>query len=143
MLLFITNFLCIMVTGIITMYSYGIHKLGLERKAHYTTTVFLVVFVLLGLTAIPLYFSSRRLSQESTAQTCLTDLVNTWGQPQGWRAEVVIVRTEGSDLSASVTIVGPPPFPELTDLPGDRVAEACPTVNVVEVGFFPAQVYEL
>jgi uncharacterized membrane protein len=143
MLLFTTNFLCIMFTGIVTMYCYGIHKMSKSEHAKYRVTVFLVVFALLGLVAVPLYFSSARLSSESTAQVCLEDFINEWGEPMGWKARIVVTRTEGSSLAAQVTIVGPPPFPNLDDLNGEQVAKACPTVDVVEVGFFPAQFIEL
>jgi hypothetical protein len=92
----------------------------------------------------PLYFTSSRLSSESAARECVINYINTWGQPQGWRADVVITKTHGkSFLTAQVVIMGPPPFPSLDDLTGDEIAEACPTIDFIEVGFFPARYIEL
>lgn len=142
MLLFTTNFLCIMVTGIITLCCYGVHKMG-ERGAKYTGTVFLVVIIALGIVAVPLYFSSVRLSYESDARECLIDFIDSWGKPKGWRASVVIARVEGNRLAAAATIVGPPPFPNMTDLTGELVSQACPTVDIIEVSFLPAQFIDL
>ncbi|KAL3906466.1 MAG: hypothetical protein SGILL_009258, partial [Bacillariaceae sp.] len=143
MLLFTTNFLCIMVMGIITMYAYGVQHMGNQKAAKYRITVFLVVLVALGFTAVPLYFSSLRLTEEANAKACLEDYINFWGEERGWRAQVVVARTVGSRLEASATIIGPPPFPELEDLTGESVQAACPTVDVVEVSFFPAKSIEL
>ncbi|KAL3908915.1 MAG: hypothetical protein SGARI_002845 [Bacillariaceae sp.] len=143
MLLFTTNFLCIMVMGIITMYVYGVHQLGNKKAAKYRATVFLVVLLALGFTAVPLYFSSKRLGEEANAKKCLEDYINFWGAEKGWRAQVVVARSVGTRLEASATIIGPPPFPELDDLTGEGVQEVCPTVNVVEVSFFPAKHIEL
>ena len=143
MLLFATNFLCIMVMGIIILYAYGVHRMGKIRAARYTRTVFFVVLTALALVTVPLYFTSARLSAEADAQACLEDYIDSWGQDTGWRSKVVVARAEENSLNASATIIGPPPFPPMENLTGEEVGKACPMVDVVEVGFFPAQIIEL
>jgi uncharacterized membrane protein len=143
MLLFITNFLCIMVMGILTMYVYGVHKMGNKKAAKYRTTIFLIVVVALGVVAIPLYYTSQRLGQEAEAKQCIEDYINIWGEAKGWRSYVVVTRTVGSNLEASATIIGEPPFPDLNDLDGSGVGAACDMVDAVEVSFFPAKNIEL
>ncbi|KAL3932244.1 MAG: hypothetical protein SGARI_004015, partial [Bacillariaceae sp.] len=143
MLLFTTNFLCIMVMGIVTMYFYGVQKMGNQKMAKYRITVFIIVLAALGFVSIPLYFSSDRLAQEADARECLTDYVDLWGAERGWRSHIVLARQVGSELQAQVTIIGEPPFPDLEDLDGGGVDDACPMVHVLEVGFFPSKSIEL
>lgn len=142
-LLFATNFLCIQVMGIFTMYLYKINLKSKKHAARLTRVAFLVCAAALGVVAVPLYFSSQRLSAEADAKACLEDFVNEWGEPRGWRADVVVARAKGDQLWASVTIIGPPPFPDIDDLNGAQVSEACPKVTAVEVGFVPVKFIEL
>jgi uncharacterized membrane protein len=96
MLLFVTNFLCIMVMGIITMYMYGIHKKSRRSGARYLVTAFIICFAALALVAVPLYFSSQRLGEEANARVCLEDYINGVGSQYGWKVRVVIAKAENN-----------------------------------------------
>mmetsp|Transcript_39285 Transcript_39285/g.94992 ORF Transcript_39285/g.94992 Transcript_39285/m.94992 type:complete len:400 (+) Transcript_39285:133-1332(+) len=149
-LLWFTNFLCIQVMGIVTMYVYGIHTTARRHGARLTRAAFLVCVAALCLTAIPLYFTSQRLAAEADGKTCIENLLGPIVEEQGWRMKVVVTRAISAEdsikntvLSAAVTIVGPPPFPDFDTDIGDVVAEACPDVNEFELTYVPALFFEL
>jgi uncharacterized membrane protein len=139
-LLFGTNFMSIQVMGILTMYLYGVHRMATRPRAKYTGTVFFVMLVCLALISVPLYFSSQRLAEERKAETCLTDAVNEWAEPQGWTTYTAVVRTSGTNLEGSVVITGAPPFPTEGGLDANYIDSACPTVELVSISFVPTYV---
>jgi len=136
--------------GIVTMYVYGIHTTARRHGARLTRAAFLVCVAALCLTAIPLYFTSQRLAAEADAKTCIENLLGPIVEEEGWRMKVVVTRAiSGEDspkytaVSATVAIVGPPPFPDFDTDIGDVVAEACPDVNEFELTYVPALFFEL
>jgi len=136
--------------GIVTMYIYGINSKARRHGARLTRVAFLVCFAALCLTAIPLYFTSQRLAAEADGKTCIENLLGPIVEEEGWRMKVVVTRAiSGEDspkytaVSATVAIVGPPPFPDFdTDIKAE-VTEACPDVKEFELTFAPALFFEL
>jgi uncharacterized membrane protein len=144
-LLFATNFLCIQVTGIFTLYAYGIHRKAKRKSARLPGCAFVICCVMLGVVAVPLYFTSARLGAEADAKACLENYIGPKVEAQGWRTQVVVTRAnnEGTSLEAQITVAGPPPFPDLNEVDTTALQQACPTVTVLEVNFLPAHFVEL
>ena len=137
--------------GIVTMYLYGIHNKSKRHAARLNWVAFLIVLAALGITAVPLYFTSQRIAAEAEAKICIENLLNPFVEEAGWRMKVVITRSISSDdslretiLSAAVTVVGPPPFPDFDDVDmGALITESCPNVQELELTYAPALFYEL
>ena len=139
--------------GIVTMYIYGIHNKAKRQAARQIRVAFLVCLGALGITAVPLYFTSQRLAAESEAKICIENLLTPVVEEAGWRMKVVVTRAVSNDdsiretvLSASVTVVGPPPFPDFennVDDLGALITESCPDVKEFELTYAPALFYEL
>jgi uncharacterized membrane protein len=141
-LLFITNFLCIQVTGIITMYLFGVHKHALDPNARKTLFMFIVCVAALCVVAVPLYFTSQQLATEADAKACLEDYINGNAGDSGWRVSVVVAQSTSGVLEATVALMGPPPLPNFDEIDATGITEACPMVNVVQLSFIPAKFFE-
>jgi hypothetical protein len=133
--------------GIITMYIYGIHTKAKRAAARLTYVAFIVCLLALAVTAVPLYVTSQRLGKEAEAKACLENLISPAVEASSWRTRVIVTRSvsEGNKatLVASVTIAGPPPFPDLDEVDTSTLAERCPDIQELEIAFLPAMFYEL
>lgn len=155
LLLFITNFMSIQVTGIIVMYAYNVHKMATRPRAKLFRIEVFILVVLLGLVAVPLTFTSRRIAAELEAEQCVKDVTNDFLKKfnSEWECSVVIARTEGNKLTADVVATGPPPIPQLKfeqmgtlmfeDVDGwpylIDIKEQCPNVSFISITYHPRQ----
>jgi len=158
LLLFITNFMSIQVTGIIVMYAYKVNQMALRPNARSCRSVFLVLLVMLGLVAVPLAFSSKQISAVLEAENCVEKVTNEFLAPRGWECSIVVSRMNGNRLSANVAVSGPMPIPQVAFKEGNRtfsleeidgnpyinaLIEECPEVDTVQIKYVPGQTIEL
>jgi uncharacterized hydrophobic protein (TIGR00271 family) len=144
MLLFATNFACIVVMGIIVMHLYRVPRMvpvnSSRRKKAAQLIAVVINLGLLVIVAIPLGITSRQLSDTYEIQDCLTDKINEWGNPQGWYVRLVVTTGKLGQYFAKVTVAGKPPFPDEADFP--NVTNLCGT-DSIDLTFVPAKTYEL
>ena len=138
-ILWLTNFVCIQVTGIIIMYIYRVHKMATRPRARYQRTAIVVILILLGLVFIPLYFTTKRVSEASSAKRCLREVTDEYGEQNGWKTRIVYTSFEESTLIADIIVAGEPPFPTEEDIPADAISSRCPTVDVLTINFVPVR----
>jgi uncharacterized membrane protein len=144
MLLFTTNFFSIMVMGIVTLYVFGLHKQAKQHNAKRTGFIFLVCLVTLGLIAVPLYYTSQRLAIEADAKACLEDYADEKAVTVGWQVQIVLATSSQGRLSATVSLLGPLPFPtDLIDISAEGIAQACPMVDAIQISYIPTKFIDL
>jgi uncharacterized hydrophobic protein (TIGR00271 family) len=143
LLLFATNFTSILVMGIFVMYFYKVPMMGSTTRASSAEriTAVVVLIILLGVVAIPLTLTSKRLHDENTIENCLTTRVNKWAEPFGWETNTVVATARPDDHTATILITGEPPFPE-SEEDFNEVIEEC-NVDEVTMRFIPQRVIEL
>jgi uncharacterized hydrophobic protein (TIGR00271 family) len=143
MLLFATNFACIVIMGIIVMHIYRVPKMVTDITRHKKFARFIAVLINLGLlviVAIPLSITSKQLSDTYAIEDCLTDKINEWGNPQGWYVNLIVTTGKLGQYFATVTIAGEPPFPDQANFP--NVTDVCGT-DSLDLRFVPATTYDL
>lgn len=144
MLLFATNFACIVVMGIIVMHLYRVPRMvpvnSSRRKKAVQLIVVLMNLGLLAFVAIPLGITSKQLSDTYAIQDCLTDKINEWGNPQGWYVKLIVTTGKLGQYFAMVTIAGKPPFPDEADFP--NVTNVC-GADSIDMVFVPVKSYEV
>jgi uncharacterized membrane protein len=143
MLLFATNFACIIVMGIIVMHLYRVPRMVTVDSRRTKVAQLIAVLVNLGLlvvVAIPLGITSKQLSDTYAIEDCLTDKINQWGNPQGWYVNLIVTTGKLGQYFAKVTVAGKPPFPDEADFP--NVTNLC-GADSIDMVFVPAQSYEL
>ena len=143
MLLFVCNFMSIQVMGIIIMYFYKVHQLAGTSRS--TKSAFLILLICLGLVAIPLSFTTTRIADERRAEDCIHSYLDTWVEKRQWETKVVVARTEGKKLSASVVVTGDldRDYPDQYDsLDIGYLEEEC-QVDFVSISFLPVKEYEV
>jgi uncharacterized hydrophobic protein (TIGR00271 family) len=143
MLLFATNFACIVVMGIIVMHLYRVPRMVTDitrRKRVAQIIAVLVNLGLLAMVAIPLTITSKQLSDTYAITDCLTAKINEWGNPNGWYVNLIVTTGKLGEYIAQVTIAGEPPFPEDSDFP--NVTNIC-DADSIDLRFIPAKTYEV
>jgi Domain of unknown function (DUF389) len=157
-LLFVTNYVCILVVGIMVMFSYRVHRMARQRKYHlaqfgawlYQKMALLIILALLVIVGGLLYYSSNVSRETIDIQKCLQN--DELYPIEGWNSGGTIEsgawtvssakakRPFGtSDWSAVVAFTGKPPFPEMGNM--STVAETC-GVNKIDLLFVPAYKYD-
>ena len=142
MLLFATNFACIMVMGVIVMLFYRVPWMvpSSRRKQHAQLIAVFSLVALLALVAVPLYFTSKQLSDIYAIEDCLESEINEWGNPKGWYVSYVVTSRELGQYVAKVTIAGAPPFPNATDFPN---ATGFCGADSLDMSFVPVKNFDL
>lgn len=141
LLLFLTNVVAILGTGVIVMSVYGVNRLARPvtadgvRPAGLRRPLALIVamFVLVGL---PLTATSVSVSRQALTEQTVHSTASTWAAPVGWH--LVAVTTQGAQILLRVE--GPLPLPNTTSL-GDALDAAGIDPDAVTVTFLPT--YEL
>jgi uncharacterized hydrophobic protein (TIGR00271 family) len=143
MLLFATNFACIVVMGILVMHLYRVPRMvtiDSRSKKAAQLVAFLINLGLLAVVAIPLSITSKQLSNIYAIEDCLTDKINKWGNPKGWYVHLVVTTGKLDQYFAQVTIAGEPPFPDETDFP--NVTNVC-GADSIDLRFIPVKSYDI
>jgi uncharacterized hydrophobic protein (TIGR00271 family) len=142
LILFLTNVVAIIGTGIVVMAVYGESRLASPPTATQSVrrgSAVAVLAVMAVLVIVPLAWSSVYSTTVTNTESTVHDVVQSWGAPHGW--QVVQVDTEDGIVNAQVE--GPPPAPDTAGLkqalvdagidPDHVVVELVP-VNVVDFG---------
>ena len=116
LLLFVTNVTAILVSGIVVMALYRVHRHAAEpdgetrylsRKGAVTTIVLLVLVVV-----APLAVISKTLAQSTVAQADVHDVVDPWANAAGW----TVVSINPAPDGVTVRVTGPLPEPSTNGL---------------------------
>ena len=115
MILFLTNVVAIIGTGIMVMAVYGASRLAsppasTQRVRRRGAVVVLAIMAVIVL--VPLSISSVYSTRVSTTESTVRDVLQSWGAPRGW--EVQQVTTQDGVVNAQVE--GPPPAPDTAEL---------------------------
>jgi uncharacterized hydrophobic protein (TIGR00271 family) len=142
LLLFATNVVAILGTGIVVMSVYGVSRLVRRRLPGGGTPSLLTPVVLLGamlvLVGVPLTLTSISIAARSNLEGTVQDAGQDWAATVGW--SVTGVSTQGDEVILRVQ--GTPPVPGTEELEGalvaagvdpDRVTVDLSPVNVVKL----------
>jgi uncharacterized hydrophobic protein (TIGR00271 family) len=142
MILFLTNVVAIIGTGIVVMAVYGASRLAsppAETQRVRRRGAVVVLSIMAVIVIVPLSISSVYSTDVSTTESTVHDVLQSWGAPQGW--EVQQVDTQDGVVNAQVE--GPQPAPDTAELeqafldagidPDQVLIELVP-VNVVDFG---------
>jgi uncharacterized membrane protein len=142
MILFLTNVVAIIGTGIVVMAVYGASRLAsppAETQRVRRRGAVVVLSIMAVIVIVPLSISSVYSTNVSTTESTVHDVLQSWGEPQGW--EVQQVDTQDGVVNAQVE--GPQPAPDTAGLeqalvdagidPDQVMIELVP-VNVVDFG---------
>ena len=118
LLLFLTNFVAIIGTGIVVMSFYGVTKLarvdtaGKPRTLGKPIALLAVMLVIIG---APLAYTSVSVASRTIIERAVHDVSDPWALSVGW--EVTSVTTRGDEIY--VRLEGPLPLPDLSSLKDD------------------------
>lgn len=145
LLLFVTNVVAIIATGIIVMSVYGVNRLSAigaapdaapaGRAASLRRPVILLTAMLIVI-GLPLSFTSVDIASTSIREAAVREEVDAWTTDAGWRLQSIDYL--GRDMT--VTLVGPLPIPD-TDLLETGLVERGIDVSRVRLVLVP--VYEV
>lgn len=141
LLLFLTNVVAIIGTGIIVMSFYGVNKLvrfdaqGRRRSLAKPIALLAVMLVLVGL---PLTLTSVDVASRTIRENSVQAVADGWGQAVGW--SVAEVSSQGSEIY--LRLEGPMPLPDTATLKDELAAAGIDTKNVT-VNLVPTYTVEL
>ncbi len=113
-LLFLTNVAAILLSGLVVMTVYHVTSAATRSTGspRMRGSAVVVVSVFVVLLAIPLTYSTRRITTESLQRVDAEAAATAWAEPAGWRILTVDSDIGGIHVRAS----GPLPAPRLSDL---------------------------
>lgn len=113
-LLFLTNVGAILLSGLVVMTVYHVTSAATRSTGspRMRGSAVVVVSVFVVVLAIPLTFSTRRITTESLQRVDAEAAATAWAEPAGWRILTVDSDIGGIHVRAS----GPLPAPRLSDL---------------------------
>jgi uncharacterized hydrophobic protein (TIGR00271 family) len=143
LLLFMTNVVAIIGTGIIVMSFYGVNRLtrsstdNASRVARLRGPIVLIAIMVI-IVGAPLTWTSVTVAARSIVEREVFSVADTWSQSVGWR--VSSVSSVGSRVA--VRLEGPSPVPDTKQL-GDEFRSAGLDTAVVDVTMIPVLVANL
>ena len=137
LLLFMTNVVAILATGMVVMALYRVHRVAASTQSPDRRTVnrrnaILVVGAVFVLIGIPLTLTSVTVARTSAVEAQTRRAAEAWAEPKGWK--VLDVSSTRGDLT--VRLVGPPPLPDTSGL-GDSLEAQGIDAAKVTVEFVP------
>lgn len=117
LLLFVTNVVAIIATGIAVMTVYGVTKLAAaervdgSRRASLRKPVVLLLSMLI-IIGVPLSLTSIQIGAKSIVERVVLEEVEAWGSDAGWRVQ----STDYSSVELTIHLEGPLPLPDTTAL---------------------------
>jgi uncharacterized membrane protein len=137
LLLFATNVIAILATGIVVMAIYRVHKVlaapvSAERRTVNRRNAILMVIAILLLIVIPLTITSVTIARTSATEGRARSAAAAWAAPKGWSV-LDVSSTRGA---LDVRLVGPPPIPDTNGLAAALEAKGVDASNVT-VEFVP------
>ncbi|MFI5040532.1 MAG: DUF389 domain-containing protein [Acidimicrobiales bacterium] len=116
LLLFVTNVTAILASGIVVMALYRVYarapRPGAEVRYFRRSGAIVAIATLLVVVAVPLAYTSRRVSNARRVQAQVGTVADTWAKAAGW--SVTDVSHSSSEVLVRVT--GPTPEPSTSDL---------------------------
>ena len=141
LLLFLTNVVAIIGTGVVVMSFYGVTRLsrttaaGTPRSLKRPVALLVVMLLLVG---TPLALSSLAVVLRTIVENGVHDVASTWADEVGW--VITDVSSDGTDVQ--IRVEGPPPVPA-TDRLTELLADAGVDPDLVTVEFVPVYTVEL
>lgn len=134
MLLFVTNVVAIIATGIVVMSFYGVNKLSAVGVAEGTHRASLrkpaiLLAVMLVVIGLPLSVTSFQIGAKSIIESAVHSEVDAWLVDTGWTLESI----DYSSLELTVTVEGPLPMPDTAALEAALAERGVATENVTIV----------
>jgi uncharacterized hydrophobic protein (TIGR00271 family) len=136
-LLFLTNVVAILLSGLVVMALYRVRAVAMKepapsRLSSRAATVVVVVAVIALL--IPLVTTSERITTEALDEANVTPVAKTWAQERGW--EIVTVDSDSGGVLVRAT--GPLPIPDPHSLRVALDAHGLKAVSV-DLELFPSE----
>lgn len=141
LLLFVTNVVAIIATGIAVMAVYGVTKLAAaekvdgSRRASLRKPVVLLLSMLI-IVGIPLSLTSIEIGAKSIVERAVVDEVEAWGDAVGWRIQSI----DYSTTELTIHLEGPLPQPDTDAL---EAALAARGVDPAAITIVLVPVYEV
>ena len=129
LLLFATNVAAILVTGIIVMAVYRVHRrvpAGAERAVSRKGAIAVIV-VFLVVVGVPLTASTVQITRGVQRESAVRQVVEDWAEPLGWTVLSVTVNGSRTD----VVVAGLPPVTEVDSLAAALTAAGVDPTGVV------------
>ncbi|UYN83562.1 MAG: DUF389 domain-containing protein [Microcella sp.] len=141
LLLFVTNVVAIIATGIVVMSIYGVNRLAAVTAADGAVSASLrkpaaLLAAMLIVIGLPLTFTSADIASRSLTETAVHDEVNRWSVDAGWSLTNLIYSRD----EITVYLEGPLPLPETESLEAALTARG---VDVETVRLVLVPVYEV
>lgn len=141
LLLFVTNVVAIIATGIVVMSIYGVNRLSAvaasggsaSASLHKPAALLAAMLIVIGL---PLSFTSIDIASRSIVETAVYDEVNRWSVDAGWS----LTNLDYSRGEIAVYLEGPLPLPDTDQLEAALISREI-DVDTVRLVFVP--VYEV
>ena len=143
LLLFVTNVVAILGTGVVVMALYKVHELPHRTRGAGRPTVnrrhaVAIIVVMAAIVVVPLTYSSVEVSESTALETTVHTVAATWAQQTGMR--LLDVSTSGS--VATVAITGPLPLPDPAELESSLQAAGVDPSRV-HLSFVPTYTIDL
>lgn len=145
LLLFVTNVVAIIATGIVVMSFYGVNKLaavdaqtGRTQQAAGLSRPIALLAAMLVIIGVPLSVTSVTIASRSVTETTVSGVIEQWGTDSGWKLQGLDYR--GGELTAY--LVGPLPLPD-TDALEAALIDRGIDVNAVNLVLDPVYEVEL
>ena len=139
LLLFATNVVAILASGIVVLALYRVGRVsaGAPASAFRRPVAAVIIVVLLGAVLIPLWTNSDRVDKTTIRQSSVEAVAEEWANDSGW--SVIGVTTWGDQVLVDAT--GPSPAPDLAvlrqDLHAAGLAGLDVRVSLVTVSYQP------
>lgn len=143
LLLFVTNVVAILGTGIVVMSVYGVNRLSSQgddatpRRVALRQPIVLLA-IMLAIIGTPLALTSAQVATKSIVETAVYQDADAWATEAGWRIDSVISDQDRIEIRAE----GPLPLPD-TDTLKERLVASDIDVSLVRVTLVPVQTVDL
>ena len=140
LLLFLTNFLSILLAGGAVFALLGLGAAATEGESHLNKRrAYRIIALGVLLVAIPLSMASARVFRDSIAQTKITDITSQWVRQ--YATDVVVRSVLVSGGTVKILIAGPEQPPTIDDL-GAQIRSEVEHVAKVDLRYVPSQDYQ-
>ena len=133
LLLFGTNVAAILLTGLVVMAIYRVHRLVVAdaspaRKAVNRRNAVLVVVAFVIVIGVPLTSSTLRIAQDTADEASIRSAATTWADEVGWKVSDIDTTSSANDV---VRFIGPAPVPETASFRAVLEAQGVDPDNII------------
>jgi uncharacterized hydrophobic protein (TIGR00271 family) len=131
LLLFGTNVAAILLTGVIVMAAYGVHRMVAEpadphERAVNRRNAVLVVVALVVLVGVPLTISTVKISRDTALEAQVRAATIEWADDREW----LVLDVQADHDGIVIRVAGPPPLPDTSTLSSALEAEGIDPADV-------------